>query len=209
MSTFSKNLFTALIGAAILSSCSRPVAYFQPTARENFKSAQPQAVAAVTPVAEESVAAQSAEVATITPATAAPVEQQLAQTKQAVSQVEAYVRNDNKLASNKKLAKRMTRLNEMLATTSAKTEVATNLASTKKMSLMERTMLKKIDKKIKNHVAPDQTKAMSSNVRLGVIIGIIGLLLLLLGGGSVLGVIGAIGLIVGLVLILLGVINNA
>jgi len=209
MSTFSKNLFTALIGAAILSSCSRPVAYFQPTARENFKSAQPQAVAAVTPVAEESVAAQSAEVATITPATAAPVEQQLAQTKQAVSQVEAYVRNDNKLASNKKLAKRMTRLNEMLATTSAKAEVATNVTSTKKMSLMERTMLKKIDKKIKNHVAPDQTKAMSSNVRLGVIIGIVGLLLLLLGGGSVLGVIGAIGLIVGLVLILLGVINNA
>jgi len=209
MSTFSKNLFTALIGAAILSSCSRPVAYFQPTARENFKSAQPQAVAAVTPVAEESVAAQPTEVATVTPATVAPVEQQLAQTKQAVSQVEAYVRNDNKLASNKKLAKRMVRLNEMLATTSAKAEVATNVASTKKMSLMERAMLKKIDKKIKNHVAPDQTKAMSSNVRLGVIIGIIGLLLLLLGGGSVLGVIGAIGLIVGLVLILLGVINNA
>lgn len=209
MSTFSKNLFTALIGAAILSSCSRPVAYFQPTARENFKSAQPQAVAAVTPVTEESVVAQPAEVAIATPATVAPVEQQLAQTKQAVSQVEAYVRNDSKLASNKKLAKRMTRLNEMLTTTSAKAEVATNVASTKKMSLMERTMLKKIDKKIKNHVAPDQTKAMSSNVRLGVIIGIIGLLLLLLGGGSVLGVIGAIGLIVGLVLILLGVINNS
>ncbi|GAB3781210.1 hypothetical protein GCM10028818_34880 [Spirosoma horti] len=205
MSTFSKNLFTALMGAAILSSCSRPVAYFQPTARENFKSAQSQSVAVVAPVSTE----QPAEVALATPATAAPVEQQLAQTKQAVSQVEAYVRNDNKLASNKKLAKRMTRLNEMLATTSAKAEVATNAASTKKMSLMERAMLKKIDKKIKNHVAPDQTKAMSSNVRLGVIIGIIGLLLLLLGGGSVLGVIGAIGLIVGLVLILLGVINNS
>ena len=210
MSTFSKNLFTALIGAAILSSCSRPVAYFQPTARENFKSAQPQSVAVATPVADEqSVAAQPAEAAFVTPVAAAPVEQQLAQTKQAVSQVEAYVRNDSKLASNKKLAKRMTRLNDMLATTSVKAEVSTNVASTKKMSLMERTMLKKIDKKIKNHVAPDQTKAMNSNVRLGVIIGIIGLLLLLLGGGSVLGVLGAIGLIVGLVLILLGVINNA
>ncbi|AKD54715.1 hypothetical protein [Spirosoma radiotolerans] len=205
MSTFSKNLFTALMGAAILSSCSRPVAYFQPTARENFKSAQPQSVAITTPVAnEESAATQPAEVAL-----AAPVEQQLAQTKQAVNQVEAYVRNDSKLASNKKLAKRMTRLNEMLATTSAKAEVSANVASTKKMSLMERAMLKKIDKKIKNHVAPEQTKAMSSNVRLGVIIGIIGLLLLLLGGGSVLGVIGGIGLVVGLVLILLGVINNA
>lgn len=209
MSTFSKNLFTALIGAAILSSCSRPVAYFQPTARENFKSAPSQSVVVAAPVAaEQAVTAQPVEVALATPVTAAPAEQ-LAQTKQAVSQVEAYVRNDSKLASNKKLAKRMTRLNEMLATTSVKAEASTNVASTKKMSLMERTMLKKIDKKIKNHVAPDQTKAMSSNVRLGVIIGIIGLLLLLLGGGSVLGVLGAIGLIVGLVLILLGVINNA
>ena len=210
MSTFSKNLFTALIGAAILSSCSRPVAYFQPTARESFKAAQPQSVAVVAPVAaEESAATQSAEVALATPATAVPVDQQLAQTKQAVNQVEAYVRNDSKLASNKKLAKRMVRLNEMLTTTSAKAEVSANAASTKKMSLMERAMLKKIDKKIKNHVAPDQSKAMSSNVRLGVIIGIIGLLLLILSGGGVLSVLGAIGLVVGLVLILLGVINNS
>lgn len=210
MSTFSKSLFTAFVGAAILSSCSRPVAYFQPTARESFKSVPAQSVAVTTPaVAEEAVAVQPAEAVVAAPATVAPVEQQLAQTKQAVSQVEAYVRNDSKLASNKKLAKRMARLNEMLATTSAKAEISSNVASTKKMSLMERTMLKKMDKKIKNHVAPDQTKAMSSNVRLGVIIGIIGLLLLLLGGGSVLGVIGVIGLVVGLVLILLGVINNA
>ncbi|GAB3043064.1 hypothetical protein [Spirosoma pulveris] len=141
-------------------------------------------------------------------APAASVNEQLAQTKEAVKQVDAYVRNDNKLASNKKLAKRMERLNEMLATTTTKATVATNAASTKKMSLMERTMLKKMDKKIKNHVAPDQTKAMNSNVRLGIIIGIVGLLLLILGGGSVLGVIGGIGFVVGLVLVLLGVINS-
>ncbi len=209
MSTLSKHLFTALLGAAILSSCSRPVAYFQPSARENFKSTQPQTVAVVTPAeaVQPTTEIQSAEVAPATPATVVPVEQQVAQTKQAVDQVEAYVRNDNKLASNKKLAKRMVKLNELLATTTAKATVSANAAPAKKMSLMERTMLKKIDKKIKNHVAPDQTKVMNSNVRLGLIIGIIGLLLLILGGGSVLGVIGGIGLVVGLVLILLGVIN--
>jgi hypothetical protein len=205
MSQLSKHLFAAFIGAAILSSCSRPVAYFQPSARESFKSVQPQTVATVTPV-EATQPAAEAEVATAVVST--PVEQQIAQTKQAVDQVEAYVRNDSKLASNKKLAKRMVRLNEMLATTSNKAAVSTNAASTKKMSFMERTMLKKIDKKIKNHVAPDQTNAMNSNVRLGVIIGIIGLLLLILGGGGALGIIGAIGLVVGLVLILLGVINT-
>ncbi|MFD2933578.1 hypothetical protein [Spirosoma flavum] len=211
MSMLSKHLFAALLGTALLSSCSRQVAYFQPSARESFKSAQSVTVAASTPIeaVQPIETAQPAEIATLTPATAVPVEQQIAQTKQAVNEVEAYVRNDSKLASNKKLAKRMVRLNELLATTSSKAMVSTNAASTKKMSLMERTMLKKIDQKIKNHVAPEKTQAMSSNVRLGVIIGIIGLLLLILGGGSVLGVIGAIGLIVGLVLILLGVINNS
>ncbi|GAB2561224.1 hypothetical protein [Spirosoma aerophilum] len=205
MNQLSKHLFTAFLGAAILSSCSRPVAYFQPSARESFKTVQPQTVATATPV-ESTQPTIEAEVAT--PAAAAPVEQQLAQTKEAVNQVEAYVRNDSKLASNKKLAKRMVRLNEMLATASPKAAVSANAASTKKMSFMERTMLKKIDKKIKNHVAPDQTNAMNSNVRLGVIIGIIGLLLLILGGGGALGIIGAVGLVVGLVLILLGVINS-
>ena len=203
MRTLSKHLFAALLGSALVSSCSRPVAYFQPTAREQFKSAQPVAVATTTPIetSETPVVAMPAPIATPAPA------EQLAQTKQAMSQVEAYVRNDSKLASNKKLAKRMARLNDLLTNTSYKATVTTNVASAKKSTLMERMMLRKIDKKIKNHVAPDQPKAMDSNIRLGIIIGIIGLLLLLLANGGVLAVIGAIGLIVGLVLILLGVIN--
>ena len=102
----------------------------------------------------------------------------------------------------------MVRLNELMATASDKAVSSAPVTSAKKMTFLERTMLKKMDKKIKNHVAPDQTKVMNSNVRLGLIIGIIGLILLLLGGSSVLSIIGAIGLIVGLVLILLGVING-
>lgn len=201
MRTLSKHLFVALLGTALISSCSRPVAYFQPTAREQFKTAQPEAVATTTPIETSQPAIVE------TPAPVAAPAEQLAQTKQAISQVEAYVRNDSKLSSNKKLTKRMARLNDLLTNTSNKATVTTNLTSAKKSTLMERMMLKKIDKKIKNHVAPDQTKVMDSNIRLGIIIGIIGLLLLLLANGGVLAVLGAIGLIVGLVLILLGVIN--
>ena len=210
MSTLSKHLFAALFATTILASCSRPAAYFQPSTREHFTSAQPIAVAVTAPVeaAPATEIEQPVAIATATPEqVATPATQQLVQTKQAVSQIEAYVRNDTKLASNKKLEKRMTRLNEMLTTASTKATVSTNAAPARKMSLMERTVLRKMDKKIKNHVSPTEAKAMNSNVRLGVIVGIIGLLLLILGGGSVLGVIGAIGLVVGLVLILLGVIN--
>ena len=201
MRTLTKHLFAALLGTALLASCSRPVAYFQPTAREQFAANNPQkaVVAAPADVVVETV--------TVSDETPAVVTTQVDQVKQAVSQVEAYVRNDSKLAASKTLNKRMVRLNKLLATATDKATVS-KAASTRKMTLMERTMLRKMDKKIKNHVAPEKAQAMNSNVRLGVIIGIIGLLLLILGGGSVLGVIGLVGFVVGLVLILLGVING-
>jgi len=206
MNTFSRNLFAALMGAAILSSCSRPVAYFQPSQREQYKSPQPQTVAVVTPaeVAQPAVVAEAP--AEVAPAAAPAPAEQTAQVRQVMNQVEAYVRNDSKLASNKKLAKHIERANQLLATSNAKTAVATTAGATKKMSLMERTMLKKMDKKIKNHVAPDDSKALNRNTRNGIIIGAIGLLLSLIFGG-VIGVIGLILLIVGIVLILLGVLE--
>ncbi|QJW88589.1 hypothetical protein HNV11_03960 [Spirosoma taeanense] len=199
MSTFSKPILAALMGAAILSSCSRPVAYFQRTPTERFSSPKTETVAVATP----------AEVAEPTPVVAPEVTptpaEQIAQTKEVMSQVEAYVRNDSKLASNKKLTKRIARVNEMLATSSEKATVSTNAASSKKMSLMERTMLKKLDKKIKNHVAPDEAQ-LNRNTRNGIIIGAIGLILSLIFGG-VIGVIGLILLVVGIVLILLGILE--
>lgn len=202
MSTFSKNLFAALMGAAILSSCSRPVAYFQPSQREHFTAPKTETVAAVTPVAVDQPMAEAAPAPEVVPTKT----EQIAQAKAVMSQVEAYVRNDSKLASNKKLNKRIARANELLATANEKTAVSTNVASAKKMSLMERVMLKKIDKKIKNHVAPDKPSAMNQNLRNGIIIGGIGLILSLIFGG-VLGIIGVILLVVGVVLIVLGVLQ--
>ena len=36
MHSLSKHVFAVLLGTALLASCSRPVAYFQPTARDHF-----------------------------------------------------------------------------------------------------------------------------------------------------------------------------
>lgn len=207
MRTLSKHLFVALLGTALLASCSRPVAYFQPTTRQQVKSVKTEVIATI-PVETSPTVVEAITQPAITAMQDTAPDVQIAQTRQAISQVEAYVRNDNKMASNRKLAKRMTRLNELLTTASQKEAVTTNAASSKKMTFMERSMLRKLDKKIKNHVAPDKTNEMNSNIRLGLIVGIIGLLLLILGGGSVLGVIGLIGFIVGGVLIVLGLING-
>ncbi len=198
MRTFAKHLFTALVGTVLLASCSRPVAYFQPTAREQFATSKPVKAVVVAPAETVTVSDEAPVVAAV----------QVEQVKQAVSAVDAYVRNDSKLAASKTLNKRMTRLNKLLATATGNATAAAKVTSTRKMTFMERTMLKKMDKKIKNHVAPDKTDAVNGNVRLGIIIGGIGLLLLILGGSSVLSVIGGIGFVVGLVLILLGLING-
>ena len=52
--------------------------------------------------------------------------------KQAVSQVEAYVRNDSKLAASKTLTKRMARLNKLLTTATDKAAVSTKATTAHK-----------------------------------------------------------------------------
>ncbi|QKZ14430.1 hypothetical protein [Spirosoma sp. KUDC1026] len=210
MNTISKQICAALLGVAVFSSCSRPVAYFQPSQAERFHSPKTETVAiapttteATQPVAVETPAVETAAATTPEVTQAA----QVAQAKAAMSQVEAYVRNDSKLASNKKLTKRIERANEMLATAETKASVANSATSAKKMSFTERMVMKKLDKKIKNHVAPEEAKALSRNVRNGIIIGAIGLILSLLFAGPI-GIIGLVLLVVGIVLILLGVLES-
>jgi hypothetical protein len=208
MNTISKQICAALLGVAVFTSCSRPVAYFQPSQAERFHTQKTESVA--TTVATPSVEATqpvAAEVAATTPSVEATPAAQVAQAKAAMSQVEAYVRNDSKLASNKKLTKRIARANEMLANAGTKASVATNATTAKKMSFAERMVMKKLDKKIKNHVAPEEAKVMSRNVRNGIIIGAIGLILSLIFAGPI-GIIGLVLLVVGIVLILLGVLES-
>lgn len=185
------------MGAAVLSSCSRPVAYVQKAPREHFATVQKTAPVTA-PV--EAVAAPAPVVAEAAPV--APQAEQVAQAKEAVAQLEAYVSADSKLASNKKLTKRLAHVNEMLAAKA--TAPTTTAAKAHKLNVVEKLMLKKMDKKLKSQLAPEDAKVMNSNVRNGIIIGAIGLILGLLFGG-VLGVIGYILLVVGIVLILLGI----
>lgn len=203
-STFTKNIYAALMGAAILSSCSRPVAYFQRGPVEHHGAPKTETVAVATPVAT----AQPAEVVATEPvAVAAPAPaEQVAQASVAVEKLDAYVRNDNKLAADKKLTKRMDRVKEMLATATTKASLTPNATtSTKKAGLLERMAVKKIDKQIKNKLSPKRTMAKSL-LTIGLVIAIIGLILLLVGNGG-LATLGLIGLLVGLVLVVLDLLD--
>ncbi|MEZ0541200.1 hypothetical protein [Fibrella arboris] len=202
MKQFIHSLTLSLAGAALLTACSRPVATFQKSQPERFysqqKATEPALVADdAAPVIADVSTTAAAEVAAVSP----PV---TAQTKQAS---DALVSLKAANSTDRRLTKRIEKAERMLAQVNL-TSVAQPVATTKKASFMERTMLKSIDKKIKKHMAPKETTAMTGYVRLGAIIGLIGLLLLLIGNG-VGATIGLIALIAGLVLILLGVINQA
>ncbi|RIV25482.1 hypothetical protein DYU11_09300 [Fibrisoma montanum] len=212
MSTsFTKHLCAALLGVAVFSSCSRPVAYFQPSQREQFRTPTTETVAVTPASPQESVAApvETAPATVAVTETAAPAAQ-VAQARVALDQVEAYVRNDNQLATNKKLEKRMSRVKNLMNTVSQKEATTLNTTtSAKKLNLFERAMVKRIDKQIKNKMAPNKTKKTMATTLLkaGIIIGIIGLILLLVGNG-VGATIGLIALIAGLVLIILDLVNT-
>lgn len=197
MRTISKHVLVALSGVIFLASCSRPVAYFQRTPTERFHSPKTETVAVV-----DQPAALTEQPTAVTPTVAPVPAEQVAQTKQVMDQLEAYVRNDSKLASNKKLARRMAHVNDVLATATTKN----SLSTTRKATLMERIMLKKIDKRIKNHMSPDEASYLNKNTKNGIIIGAVGLILSLIFSG-VIGVIGLVLLVVGIVLILLGVLE--
>lgn len=205
MNTFSKSLFAAFVSVAALSSCSRPVAYFQKSQREDFKSPPIENVTAVAPAKSAQPDVQPAVEATEAPvAVPSPVEQ-VAQAKAAMKQLDAYVSNDSKLTGNKKLAKHIARANALLAEAEANPAA---VAAPHKATFMERVALKKLDKKIKSKMAPDQTNAfLDSKIRNGAIVGVIGLVLAILTTG-ILGVIGTLLLAAGIVLIVWGVLET-
>lgn len=197
---FSKHIFTALLGAAIFSSCSRPVAYFQPSAREHFATSTSKAA----PLATAEQATSAIESTTPTQPVVTPVEQ-VAQTNAALDQVDALVRNDSKLGADKTVQKRLNRVRTLLASTSA-TATPEVASAPKKMNLMERMMLKKMNKKISKQLAPanpDQTMSSRGTLAAGAVLVIIGLLLLVLTSGTA-STIGLVAVLVGAVILLIG-----
>jgi|GEM_PF-767234 len=214
MRTLTQLAACALLSATLFTSCSRQVATYQPMPVEQFARQTPSAPATIqAPEEAPMVAAAPVEL----PAEAAPLTA-AAQMKSVEQQIqEAIVRNDSKLADNKRLAKRMARVQSMLAEAQAKAVAPAAGQSVRKANFLERFAMKKvenmvtkgIDKKIHKTLAPKEaqdSKAVTGLLRVGLIIGIIGLILAFIPGVSWLGV---IAIVVGLILILLDLLDVA
>jgi len=183
--TCSKHMGAALIGLAVLSSCSRPVAYFQRSQGEHVS--------------------QTA----VIPTTAQTVESPVTLLTQAQANdttIESYVRNDSKLATHKKLSQRMIRVKALLAATHG-TLSPKETSAPRRMNLVERLMVKKLNRKIGRQLAlvtPEKALVNHGQLIGGAVLLIGGLLLLILGTGTVafigliLSLVGALGVLFGL-----------
>ncbi|MVM28746.1 hypothetical protein GO755_01785 [Spirosoma sp. HMF4905] len=196
MRTITCQLLGSLLLLLLVTSCSRPVAYFQPSAHEQIVPVSSQtATINVTPVQLDQNPAQE-----ISPA------QQVAQAKMTFDEVDALVSNDRKLAGNKTGQKRLSRVRMLLASAATRATLApTETIALKKATFVERLMLKKMNRKISRQLAPtnpEKTLASKSILVLGAILVLGGILLVALttGGGFALG---AIALATGLVILLI------
>jgi hypothetical protein len=200
MKNLVKNVALALTGVALFTACSRPYATYQPSASARIATQEVSAVAVApthAPVLAPTLAEPTA-AATVNP-TATALRTQLA---------EAVASNKTAVA-DKRVQQRLARIDRVLAV--AEKSAVAPVASSRKLTLTERMMLKKVSKKINRTLSPEEAKATPSNTRLGLIIGVVGLLFILVGGIAGSGVIvllGLLGLIIGLVLLLLGLANN-
>ena len=195
-------LLSAVLLTTLFAACSRPVAYFQRGPVDHYNTPKTETI-----VIAPTETAQSVEIdAPVTTAIVAPAEQ-VAQADAGMTQIEAYVRNDSKLVTDKKLTKRIDRVRTMLATASTNKALTPSAMNPSKMNGVERLMVKKVNKKISKHLAPtnpDKTMINGGLLAGGVVLLLVGLLLLLLttGTGATVGVIavilGAVALLFGL-----------
>ncbi|QJD77038.1 hypothetical protein [Spirosoma rhododendri] len=201
MKAFSLPVLAALSLATVLTSCNRQQALFQRTPAVSYAAPAPAAapvIAVEQPVVITETTPASADVTT--PAA------QAAQAKAALTQLDALVSANPSLTGNKRVEKRMSKVRTMLTSLSTTNAAPVATTAPKKMNLVQRMMLKKMDRKISKQLAPaNPEKAMisSGTLALGAVLVIVGLLLILLTSGTG-SVIGIIALLAGAVVLLLG-----
>jgi hypothetical protein len=204
MNTITKHMLLAFAGVSLFTACSRPYATYQRTAPTTYYTATTPSAPTTVAVVETPAVAPSASVVTDANPVAAPVAaEKPAVAIQAVQQQLNEAVASRKIdVTDKKVQKRMARVQELLAKAGEKSVVGSS-APARKLSLAERMMLKKMDRQIKNKLAPERTMAKSV-LTIGLVIAIIGLILIVLNTATALGV---IALVVGLVLIVLDLLN--
>ena len=191
-----QHILFGLLMAFLFTACSRPVAYFQKSQRESFATKTTASV-------ETPIVAVVADPATAmeTPAV------QPAPAQAALAQLDAVVSSDNKLAANKSVQKRMNRVKTLLAAATQPSAVNTAPSQPQKMNLVQRMMVKKMNKRINKQLAPEHPNKPMANTPIlvtGAIAVIVGLVLLLIGSGTV----GTIVLLAGAVVLLLGLLTG-
>ena len=200
MQAYSNYLVAVLTGTVILSSCSRPVANFQPSPREHFVTASTTAA----PIANGET--RTAE--TNRPDSVVQSSKPAVQAKAGLDQVDALVSKNAKLATNKSVHKRLDRIRTLLASSSTKAALAPgSTAAPNKTNLMERLMLKKMNRKINRQLAPahpEKAMADKHTLVIGAVGVLVGILLLVISTSTFVNVLGIIALAVGLVALLIG-----
>lgn len=187
--TFTRLLYTALLAVVMFTSCSRPVAYFQRGSGTASVAVGGQTGTTTAPVQRLTEPMLSLEPANTT-----------------VDQSEAYARKDSRPATDKTLNKRMVGIGKVLAYPDQKLGLqATN--TPQKMNGVQRLLLRKLNKHLSKTLAPSHPeKAMVMKGKLigSVVLLIAGLLMLIMGTGTlafiglIVGLIGALGTIVSL-----------
>lgn len=202
MKSFTNQSLFALAFVAVLSSCSRPYATFQKSTPDHFYSKATVAPADAPAVESPAQPVEALAAEVVVSATPATVDTEL-------QKVEALVSNKAGLSTNKKLTRNLAHVKAMVTEMQAKVAAPASTVGTmstaasvapQKMNLVQRLVAKSIDKKIKHNMAPEKTMARSL-LTIGVVVGLIGLLLLLIGTGTV-ATLGYVGLIVGIILVI-------
>jgi hypothetical protein len=187
MRIITHQLLGNLVWLVLMASCSRPVAYVQPGLREPIEAATPR------------VSSNN------TPAFMASPDQQIASVTHSLNELDALVSTDNKLTSRKTSQQRQHNRQALLVAPSEKISAGTTeVVSTRKMTFVERLMVKKLNTRIRRQLAPnnpEKTWASKSILAIGAVLLLGGILLLAFasGGGFALG---AIAVAAGLVLLL-------
>lgn len=185
--SLTKYLCAALLSIGLLSACSRPTAYFQPSSV--YHVSQPEPVNLKVTVAEATAPAGPLAQATVT-----------------LSQLDAYVRSDRNLASNEKLNSHLNRAKKLLAASHEAGAPKVAPVATKK-TIMQRLVLRKINRQLGKQLAPNQPEkallAHTGQLIGGLVLLVGGLILLIAGTGTaafiglILALIGALGVILG------------
>lgn len=191
----------AIVILSLLTACSRPYATLQRTPVNGAQTTIDASTSPITVAAENLTQASAEQVGTPTQAAITPTTIQ-----ESIAQSEALVAADHRLTATQKntLTKRMNRIRHVMsAATLADVSGSKARELTHKPTVLERIVVKKMDKQIQRKLSPQQPQLNVGMLSTGAVLVLVGLLLVLLTSGTA-ATLGIVGLIVGAVLLLLG-----